>query len=76
MRTDATRDQKVNAFKTGARQRISREFTIVANIGDQISNLQGGYALRCFKVPNPFYFIAGDPLAPGEPACLAATSPK
>jgi hypothetical protein len=32
-------------------------FTIIANIGDQKSDLEGGYAEMTFKVPSPFYFI-------------------
>jgi acid phosphatase len=45
-------------FKTGRRKEIEdRGFTIIANVGDQYSDLRGGYAERGFKVPNPFYFI-------------------
>ena len=44
--------------KTAARADIEkRGFTIIANIGDQDSDLVGGHAERTFKVPNPFYFI-------------------
>ena len=46
-------------FKTDARKSIESKFnvTIIANVGDQNSDLDGGYAERTFKVPNPFYFI-------------------
>lgn len=45
-------------FKTAARSEITgRGFTIIANVGDQSSDLVGGYAERTFRVPNPFYFI-------------------
>jgi hypothetical protein len=45
-------------FKTAARIKIEeRGFTIIANVGDQQSDLAGGHAERRFKVPNPFYFI-------------------
>jgi hypothetical protein len=27
------------------------------NIGDQMSDLDGGFAERTYKLPNPFYFI-------------------
>jgi hypothetical protein len=38
--------------------RSSRQgYTIIANIGDQDSDLAGYHAERTFKVPNPFYFI-------------------
>lgn len=73
LRTDATRGLNVNVYKQQAREDIERQYTIIANIGDQISDLQGGHTLRCFKIPNPFYFIPGDPLPSGEtPACLAS----
>jgi hypothetical protein len=29
----------------------------VLNMGDQLSDLEGGYAERTFKLPNPFYWI-------------------
>lgn len=49
---------KVAAFKTSARIAIEqRGYTIIANVGDQYSDLDGGHAERSFKVPNPFYFI-------------------
>jgi predicted secreted acid phosphatase len=45
-------------YKTAARRRLSEEGrTIVLNIGDQESDLAGGYSERTFKLPNPFYFI-------------------
>lgn len=46
-------------FKTRAREKIQSDgYTIVANIGDQLSDLDGGRAAECaFKLPNPFYFI-------------------
>ena len=49
----------VEDFKTAARIAIERTFnvTIIANVGDQDSDLVGGHAERTFKLPNPFYFI-------------------
>jgi HAD superfamily, subfamily IIIB (Acid phosphatase) len=49
----------VEHFKTDARTEIEQKFgvTIIANVGDQASDLVGGHAERTFKVPNPFYFI-------------------
>ena len=32
-------------------------YRIIANVGDQESDLTGGGADRSFKLPNPFYFI-------------------
>lgn len=58
MRDAATRGSPVSDHKTSARVDIERKgFTIIANIGDQLSDLTGGHAERTFKVPNPFYFI-------------------
>lgn len=43
-------------FKMARRRQIVGEGrTIIANIGDQASDLVGGFAERTFKVPNPFY---------------------
>jgi acid phosphatase len=44
------------AFKTGERRRLVAEgWVIVANLGDQASDLAGGLAEKAFKLPNPFY---------------------
>jgi hypothetical protein len=46
-------------YKRAARARIEAAgYDIVANVGDQESDLAGGHADRAFKLPNPFYFIA------------------
>ena len=46
------------AYKSGARKALTKKgFTILVNVGDQDSDLQGGFAKRAFKYPNPFYFI-------------------
>jgi len=46
-------------YKTGAREEIEKAgYTIVANVGDQESDLAGGHAQASFKLPNPFYFTA------------------
>jgi predicted secreted acid phosphatase len=52
-------DAGTQAFKSSTRASIeARGYDIVANIGDQESDLDGGHADRAFKLPNPFYFIA------------------
>jgi hypothetical protein len=57
MRKPDSHGSAVN-HKAPARAVIERQgFTIIANIGDQQSDLEGGYAEMTFKVPNPFYFI-------------------
>ena len=46
------------AFKSASRAAIEQQgYRIVANVGDQESDLEGGHADRSFKLPNPFYFI-------------------
>ena len=45
-------------FKAPERRKIAeRGYTIVLSMGDQESDLQGGYAERVFKLPNPVYFL-------------------
>jgi len=45
-------------YKSLTRQHIeSLGFDIVANFGDQFSDLEGGFADRTFKIPNPNYFL-------------------
>ena len=45
-------------YKSGTRAYIeSLGYDIVANFGDQFSDLQGGYADRTFKLPNPNYYL-------------------
>jgi predicted secreted acid phosphatase len=46
------------AYKTGIRRQLAADgYTIIANIGDQESDLAGGFAQRTFKLPNPFYQV-------------------
>jgi acid phosphatase len=45
-------------FKAPERRKIAeRGYTIVLSMGDQESDLKGGYAERVFKLPNPVYFL-------------------
>lgn len=45
-------------FKAEARRRLSESgLEILANIGDQASDLAGGYSESVFKLPNPMYWI-------------------
>jgi hypothetical protein len=54
----ATKLETVADFKAPARAEIEQEgYTIIANVGDQWSDLNGGHSEQNFKVPNPFYFI-------------------
>jgi hypothetical protein len=45
-------------YKSLTRQHIqSLGYRIIANFGDQFSDLRGGFSVRRFKIPNPMYFI-------------------
>jgi predicted secreted acid phosphatase len=45
-------------FKAPERRKIAEQgYTILLNLGDQESDLKGGYAERTFKLPNPVYFV-------------------
>ncbi len=77
LRPASTKSEDVATYKSGERAAIEQgkdHYTIIANLGDQysdlIGNATGEHAERCFKLPNPFYFIP-----PGLPEdglkCLA-----
>ncbi|PWU10458.1 MAG: acid phosphatase [Verrucomicrobia bacterium] len=56
-RPDSDHQKSLAPFKTDARRQIEEKgFKIIANVGDQQSDLTGGYSERTFKVPNPFYY--------------------
>ena len=45
-------------YKSGARAAIEQQgYDIIANVGDQYSDLAGGHEDIGFKLPNPFYFL-------------------
>lgn len=51
-------ERSVVPYKAGARAEIeAMGYTIVVNVGDQWSDLEGGHALASFKLPNPIYII-------------------
>jgi len=47
-------------YKAGTREHIEDDlgFDIIANFGDQYSDLDGGHADRTYKLPNPTYFVS------------------
>lgn len=60
-------------YKAGTRKYIQDKlgYTIGLNIGDQFSDLQGGYSVRVAKLPNPTYYLPSADLktpGPGEAA--------
>lgn len=45
-------------FKSKIRAKITEMgYTIIASIGDQYSDLKGGFAEKTYKLPNPFYYL-------------------
>ena len=63
-------------YKAQTRQHIEDTTgeTIIANVGDQWSDLWGGYAERTVKLPNPTYFLPSPDLV-GAPARDASMVP-
>jgi HAD superfamily, subfamily IIIB (Acid phosphatase) len=57
LKPDASTDTTVQ-YKSGARAAIEQQgYRIVANVGDQYSDLAGGHEDVGFKLTNPFYFL-------------------
>lgn len=55
---DGYKEATVATFKANARRAIERQgFHVVINLGDQDSDLAGGFAEKGFKLPNPMYFV-------------------
>lgn len=49
----------IKAFKSETRAMLENQgYTIIASIGDQVSDLEGGHAKKTFKIPNPYYYIS------------------
>lgn len=46
-------------YKANTRKHIEKDlgYDVVLNVGDQYSDLQGGYADRTLKLPNPTYYL-------------------
>jgi predicted secreted acid phosphatase len=63
-------------YKANTRKHLEQDlgYDIVLNIGDQWSDLQGGYADQALKLPNPTYYLPS-PNLPGvdEPALAPRT---
>ena len=57
LKPDASTETTVQ-YKSGARANIEQQgYRIVANVGDQYSDLAGGHEDIAFKLANPFYFL-------------------
>ncbi len=58
MKPDDYREASISPFKSGVRKMLTEKgYDLVLNVGDQESDLEGGYARRHVKLPNPFYYI-------------------
>jgi acid phosphatase len=59
MEPDDMHVRSAEDFKAPERKWIGEKlgYTIVANVGDQWSDLAGGHAEHAFKLPNPFYRV-------------------
>jgi predicted secreted acid phosphatase len=58
LRDGKNRNTSAYVYKTALRKQLTNQgYTIILNIGDQMSDLRGGYADKGFKLPNPYYFI-------------------
>jgi acid phosphatase len=58
LRPASDHSASVVGFKSGERGKIAAQgYTIILNIGDQQSDLDGGFAERAYKLPNPFYYL-------------------
>lgn len=58
LRAKGNMKQPAEVYKTAVRKKLeSQGYVIVVNMGDQDSDLIGGYAEKDFKLPNPFYYI-------------------
>ncbi len=54
-----TEDKASSAvYKAAQRRKITEQgYRVVVNLGDQLTDLDGGYAEASFKLPNPMYFV-------------------
>ncbi len=58
LRPESYEQTSIIPFKSNARAKITHMgYTIIASIGDQMSDLKGGFAEKTFKLPNPYYYL-------------------
>jgi len=58
LRPDDAQFASAAEFKAPERRKITEQgFTIILSVGDQESDLKGGYTERTFKLPNPVYYL-------------------
>jgi predicted secreted acid phosphatase len=57
MRSSAAGNMSLAGYKSGERAKIAERYTILINVGDQQTDLEGGYAERAYNLPKPFYWL-------------------
>ena len=58
LRPDDLTTKSAADFKAPERKKLEDHgYTIIVNVGDQSSDLDGGFAEKTYKLPNPFYLI-------------------
>ena len=58
LKPDALTTRSAVEFKAPERKKlVDQGYTIIVNVGDQMSDLEGGFAERTYKLPNPLYFV-------------------
>ena len=58
LKPDALNTPSAVDFKAAERKKfVEQGYVIAVNVGDQMSDLDGGFAERTYKLPNPFYFV-------------------
>lgn len=59
LRSDGYLKMSTSEYKSAVRKQLTDEgYLILLNVGDQLSDLRGGYADKAFKVPNPYYLLS------------------
>ena len=58
LKPDALNPASAVELKAPERKKLlDQGYVIIVNVGDQASDLDGGFAERTYKLPNPFYFV-------------------
>ena len=58
LKPDVLATKSAVEFKAAARRKLVEQgYVIAVNVGDQMSDLDGGHAERTYKLPNPFYLV-------------------
>lgn len=58
MREGKEKTMTATEYKSEIRKKIEEQgFNIILNVGDQMSDLEGGYAVKTVKLPNYMYYI-------------------